>query len=89
MQPDIQYAVSQINRFMHSPGTKHWQAAKWVFLYLKGTMDFCLLYGEGNSSTITAFTDSDGLAAHIFTKVPSRGKFEYFRKELGILPTPG
>ena len=30
-RPDIQYAVSQLSRFMHSPGTKHWQAAKWVF----------------------------------------------------------
>ena len=27
-RPDIQYAVSQLSRFMQSPRTKHWQAAK-------------------------------------------------------------
>ena len=30
-RPDIQYAVSQVSRFMHSPGTKHWQVVKHIF----------------------------------------------------------
>ena len=25
---DIQYAMLQLSRFMHSPGTTHWQACK-------------------------------------------------------------
>ena len=36
-RPDIQFAVSQMSRFMHCPGSKHWQAIKWIFCYLSGT----------------------------------------------------
>ncbi|MCO5604288.1 hypothetical protein L7F22_058453 [Adiantum nelumboides] len=37
-RPDIQFAVSQISRFKHSPGSKHWQAIKRIFCYLIGTL---------------------------------------------------
>ena len=43
-RPDVQYAVSQMSRFMHSPGSKHWQAVKRIFLYLSGTMHLGLFY---------------------------------------------
>lgn len=36
-RPDIQYALSQVSRFMHIPRTHHWQAVKHVFCYLQGT----------------------------------------------------
>ena len=58
-RPDIQYVVSQLSRFMHSLGTKHWQAVKCVFRYLKGTMNFDLFYGRDSQPGLHAFTDSD------------------------------
>ena len=33
-RPDIQFAISQVSRFMHSPGSKHWQAVRRIFCYL-------------------------------------------------------
>ena len=33
-RPDIQFVVSQVSRFMHSPGSKHWQEVKCIFCYL-------------------------------------------------------
>ena len=38
-RPDISYAVSVLTRYMHSPRTTHWKAAKHVLRYLKGTKE--------------------------------------------------
>ena len=58
---DIQFAVSQVSRFMHSPGTKHWQAVKRIFRYLSGTRHFGLFYPKGGSlpPDLHAFFDYD------------------------------
>ena len=58
-RPDIQYSVSQMSKFMHSPSTKHWQAIKRIFRYLKGTMHFGLFYSKGGQFSMLAFSDSD------------------------------
>ena len=47
-RPDIQFAVSQVSRFMHSPGSKHWQALKQIFCYLHGTIHLGLFYPKGD-----------------------------------------
>lgn len=36
-RPDIAFASSSLARFGHNPGRVHWEAAKWVLRYLKGT----------------------------------------------------
>ena len=43
--PDISYVVSVVSKFMSNPGHEHWRAVKWIMRYLKGTMEFGLLYG--------------------------------------------
>ena len=60
-RPDIQYAVSQVSRFMHSPGAKHWQVVKRIFCYLSGTRHLGLFYPKGGNMApdLHAFTDSD------------------------------
>ena len=60
-RPDIQFSVSQISRFMHSPGSKHWQAVKRIFRYLSGTLHLGLFYPKGGSlpPNLHAFSDSD------------------------------
>ena len=46
-RPDIQYAMSQVSRFMHSPGISHWQVVKRTFRYLSGTQHLKLFYPKG------------------------------------------
>jgi hypothetical protein len=42
-RPDISHAVGILSRFMACPTDKHWEAAKHVLRYLKGTPDLGLL----------------------------------------------
>lgn len=60
-RPDIQYSASQVSRFMHSPGSQHWKAVKWIFRYLSGTIHLGLFYPKGGSlpPDLYAFSDSD------------------------------
>ena len=60
-RPDIQFVVSQMSRFMHCPGVKHWQAVKRIFRYLSGTQSLGLFYPKGGSlpPDLHAFSDSD------------------------------
>ena len=60
-QLDIQFVVSQMSRFMHCPGVKHWQAVKRIFRYLSGTQSLGLFYPKGGSlpPDLHAFSDSD------------------------------
>ena len=58
-RPDTQYVVSQLSRFMHSPGTRHWQVVKRVFRYLKGTLRLGLFYSRDAQPCMRAFIDSD------------------------------
>jgi hypothetical protein len=56
-RPDIAYAVGQLARHQQNPGIKHWEMAKQVLRYLKGTRNFSLLYHWGPANT----TWQDGL----------------------------
>jgi len=56
--PDIPFAPSSLARLEHNPGRVHWEAAKRVLRYLKGTKKRCFKLG-GKYPEITAFTDAD------------------------------
>ena len=60
-RPDIQYAISQVSKFMHSLGAKHWQVVKHIFCYLSGTQHLGLFYPKGGNMApdLHAFTYSD------------------------------
>jgi hypothetical protein len=57
-RPDISYSVNQLCQFMHFPRELHWIAVKHVLRYLKGTIEFGLLYTPG-TITMHAYCDSD------------------------------
>ena len=57
-RPDISYSMNQLCQFMHSPHEIHWIAVKRVLRYLKGTIEFGLLYIPG-TITMHAYYDSD------------------------------
>ncbi|WVZ21733.1 hypothetical protein V8G54_000277 [Vigna mungo] len=61
-RPDISYGVGLISRFMHDPRQSHLAAAKHILRYLKGTVDFGLLFpkkSESTHGTLEAWCDAD------------------------------
>jgi hypothetical protein len=57
-RPDIMFIVSTLARFMAKPAVVHWEAAKRVIRYLKGTRNLVLTYGTENAGLI-CYSDSD------------------------------
>ncbi|KAJ0526175.1 putative RNA-directed DNA polymerase [Helianthus annuus] len=70
-RPDIAFAVNKVCQFMHAPTENHWAAVKRILRYLKGTVNYGLLFRHNTgyqlqafsdakwASTLTAFSDSD------------------------------
>jgi hypothetical protein len=58
-RPDIAYAVGILSRFSDNPGLVHWEVAKRVLRYLKGTKDWWLVYG-GKKGGLVGYADADG-----------------------------
>jgi hypothetical protein len=57
-RPDIAYTASSLARFGRDPGPAHWDAAKRVLRYLKGTKGSKLVLG-GDTQQISGYTDAD------------------------------
>lgn len=58
-RPDITFSIAKLSKFLEKPGPLHWDAAKRVFCYLKGTLDWRLEYG-GQDEILTGWVDADG-----------------------------
>jgi hypothetical protein len=58
-RPDISKAVSNVSRFLDTPGLQHWQAVKRIFRYLKGTRDIKLVLGGTAPLQLNAYSDAD------------------------------
>lgn len=56
--PDIAFAANTLSRFCSNPGRTHWQLAKRVLRYLKGTSHYGIRYVK-NGENLTAYKDSD------------------------------
>ena len=49
-RPDIAFAVGALSRFLSNPGRCHWNEAKRVLSYLKGTSNYAIKYRSNGSS---------------------------------------
>ncbi|GKV02336.1 hypothetical protein SLEP1_g14789 [Rubroshorea leprosula] len=58
-RPDISFAVNKLSQFLHAPSDVHWQAAKRILRYLKGSLFHGLLLRRQPISPLHAFSDSD------------------------------
>ena len=59
-RPDIAFAVAFLSQFMQNPGRPHWEAAKRIFRYLKGTRDHLLVMGGKNDRCgLEGYCDAD------------------------------
>ena len=45
-RPDIAYTMSVLSHFSEQPNENHWNGVKRVFWYLKGTINYEILFGE-------------------------------------------
>ncbi|KAJ0599631.1 putative RNA-directed DNA polymerase [Helianthus annuus] len=58
-RPDIMFAVSKVSRFMEHPKKSHWEAAKRILKYIKGTQDQGLTYSKGGKKNLVGFSNND------------------------------
>ena len=57
-RPDISYYVSLLSQFMEKPHENHWNAAKAVLGYLKGTLDYGIKCIYASYVDLTSYLDS-------------------------------
>lgn len=58
-RPDIAFAVSYLSQFNTCYGKEHWQAAKRILQYLKGTLEYSLTYRKTGELDLHGFCDAD------------------------------
>ena len=56
-RPDITYAVTALSQYLQCPGRAHWEQAKRVIRYLKGTRKYELTFGPAGG--VEGFTDAN------------------------------
>jgi transposase InsO family protein len=62
-RPDLAFAACVLSRFIDNPGLPHWNAAKRVLQYLKGTRKHALTYGASDATLgLDIFADADGMS---------------------------
>ncbi|GKB86966.1 retrovirus-related pol polyprotein from transposon TNT 1-94 [Tanacetum coccineum] len=60
---DLVFAVCMCARYQARPTEKHLHAVKWVFRYLKGTINIGLWYSKDTGIALTAYADADHAGA--------------------------
>ena len=58
-RPDLAFPAHLLSRFLSNPGFAHWQAAKHVLRYLRGTADVGINFMKCNDTGLNGYTDSD------------------------------
>ena len=58
-QPDITFAVKSLSHFMVDPRRVHWTAVKHILHYIRGTMEYGLVYEFRGSVQLAGFIDVD------------------------------
>ncbi|XP_019259248.1 PREDICTED: uncharacterized protein LOC109237396 [Nicotiana attenuata] len=58
-RPDILFGVGLLSRFMETPTISHLKVAKRILRYIKGTLDYGILYSSSKESKSVGYCDSD------------------------------
>ncbi|KAG7599301.1 Integrase catalytic core [Arabidopsis suecica] len=58
-RPDIMYASSYLSRYMAAPTMQHYQEAKRVLRYVKGTLNYGIQFKRVEEPELVGFSDSD------------------------------
>ena len=57
-RPDLAMAVSSLSRYSQNPKMEHWEAAKRVLRYIKGTVGEGLAYSPGEEIAVWGYSDA-------------------------------
>jgi hypothetical protein len=61
---DITYAVGRLSQHLIDLAIRHWNAVLQVFRYLRGTIDYCLVFKLGSGDArLKGFIDADYASA--------------------------
>ena len=60
-RPDIAYVVGRLSRYTHNLSQDHWQALARLMKYLKGTMNFGIVYNEF-PAVLEGYSDADRIS---------------------------
>ena len=58
-RPDISFAVGLVAKFCSNPKKNHWSAVKRILRYLKGTVNYGLLFLRDESPELIGYSDAD------------------------------
>ena len=59
-RPNLAQVVSVVSKFLSNPGRSHWDAVKWIFRYLRGTIDYGIMFNRHQSiPSIVGYVDAD------------------------------
>ena len=57
----IAYAVNRLSKYTHNPNNEHWIAICRILKYLKGTMDYCILF-TSSPFVIDGYSDANWIS---------------------------
>ncbi|GJR58078.1 retrovirus-related pol polyprotein from transposon TNT 1-94 [Tanacetum coccineum] len=80
-RPDIVQAVCYCARYQARPTEKHLKEVKWIFRYLRGTINMGLWYPKGSGFELTAFSDADH-AGCVDTRKNTSGGIQFLGDKL-------
>ena len=58
-RPDISFAVNSLSQFMVDPRRVHWAIAKYILWYIRGTVEYGLVYEHRGSVQLASFKYAD------------------------------
>lgn len=81
-RPNIAFSVGMVSRFMERPTTLHMNAVKRILRYIKGTLNYGLIYSKGTGNYLLGgYSDSD-LGGNIEDKKSTGGMAFYLDESL-------
>ena len=59
-RPDLAHAVTVVSKFLSNSRRMHWDAVKWIFRYLKGTIYYGIMFSKQQSDpSVRGYVDAD------------------------------
>ena len=58
-RPDISYPVGLVSRYINNPKKPHLDAVKYILRYVKGTINFGILYKETKDCQVMGYCNAD------------------------------
>ena len=59
-RPNLAQTISAINKFLSNLGRSHWDSVKWIFRYLRGTIDYDIMFKRQQSvPLVIGYVDVD------------------------------